>query len=43
LTQKVFYLENGFRDGQAVEKEEWKKLYDKEMDGIRNHNYKLLK
>lgn len=28
-------LENGFKGGKAIEKEEWKKFYDKEIETLR--------
>ena len=43
LNQKIFLLENGFKDGKAVEKEEWKKFYEKEIELLRAQNIKLLK
>lgn len=33
--------ENGFKDGQAVEKQEWKKMYEKEIDDLRLQNTKF--
>lgn len=32
LNQKIFNLENGFKNNKALEKEEWKKFYDREIE-----------
>ncbi|CDW88897.1 UNKNOWN [Stylonychia lemnae] len=41
--QQLFIYENGFRDGHAIEKDEWKKFYDKEIEQVRDSNIQLIK
>jgi hypothetical protein len=43
LNQKIFNYENGFKNGVPLEKEEWKKFYDREVESLRSQNVSLLK
>ena len=43
MNDKIFKLETGFKNNVSLEKEEWVKYYEKEIDAVRNAHNNLIK